>query len=359
VLLHSPGDYEVAADLAAPGNIGTEKSWLRWEAMRRGAALHGGPVTVSLTAAHSGVLAPSSEANRNWNLHTLTLMELAGMIRLHWTRVTAVPDGLSEEGLAAYFDAHFQKVHVEVLQSDLDNEEVFKARLTQTRKQSGDASAASLASVIALIGHETCYNQMFARAYALHQPNGDVVHVDVRCGGCPTCRRAGLAPWSDRTVLSPPYVSRATSPVPSPLRGLFRSHGECSITFDSQPRTPWGELEALLGRLIEGGVRLLVLPVDARRVIERLHRRTLASWFATETLEAWFQRDRPPPMVTAVVLPPGTPEVQVGLLLRHRSETNALLVVHDFDQCGPPDSKHQLREIIRPSIDVATAMGRI
>jgi hypothetical protein len=83
-------------------------------------------------AAWSGIAFPASAANRNWNLHTLTLMELAGMIRMRWTPPADPPEFSSDEDLADYFETHFQQVNVEVLQGDLSTKEVFGRRLGES-----------------------------------------------------------------------------------------------------------------------------------------------------------------------------------------------------------------------------------
>jgi superfamily II DNA/RNA helicase len=359
LLIHSPSDDEVALNLSRRGNIGPEKAWLHWEAMRRGSTGSGSKITVSLTAAHPGIFAPASEANRGWNLHTLTLMELAGMIELHWSPPSlAPPDSATDEEIQELLLAQFETVEVEIKQGDL-HEQMFKQRILDARELSGGAATASLALMQTLLSHQdVCFNQTFGNAYRLNRSNGDVLHVDVHCGGCAASRHAHEIPGQHGP--SPfPYVSRRQQAPPRLLEGLLRSGRSCSITYFSAASAPWGELEAVLRRLIEAGVQLLVYPFDGQRTVGHIGQLRRSEWLATELLPTWIDRLAPPPMVTAVVLPPACDDYEVRRLLRHRDDLDALIVIHDASQRGPESTKWLLRELISPSVDVSTALARI
>lgn len=360
LLIHSPADRQVAQRLSAQDNIGPDKAWLRWRAMHDGSATVHGRLSVSLTAAHHAVVAPSSDANLSWNLHTLTMMELAGMVRLHWSPPLAVPKTESDADIEAFYEAHFKRVQIDVLHGDLDDEELFKSRFVQARQRSGGAAVASLAKLETLVDHlQTCHNALFAHAYTLHPSTGDVAHVDVRCGGCPVCRSTGKLPWSGGTRLPSPYLSRSHRAKPAQLLPLLGIGNSCSITYIGTLAASWDELEPLIRRLVDGGIRLLVVPVDGRRIVERMTQRAGVAWFAAEMLGSWLDRDWPSPLASVVVLPPDAGEVALQRILQARNEVDALVIIHEHHQRGPRRSKALLRELLRPSVDLATALGRI
>ena len=86
------------------------------KAMSAGAEIGFGTLIVSLTAAHPGIQFPAGELNRTWNLHTLTLMELAGMVRLHWSPPVEIQNSATEGEISEYFELHFHRLEVELLQ---------------------------------------------------------------------------------------------------------------------------------------------------------------------------------------------------------------------------------------------------
>jgi len=122
---------------------------------------------------------------------------------------------------------------------------------------------------------------------------------------------------------------------------------------------PWEQIEVLLRRIVEAGVQLLVVPVGGQQTLERCEERIRARWFASDLLGAWLASESPSPLHTAVVLPPDCGNDQVVRMLRHVGDVASLLVIHEFDQRGPSESKRFLREILRPSTDIVTALGRI
>ena len=122
---------------------------------------------------------------------------------------------------------------------------------------------------------------------------------------------------------------------------------------------PWEQIETLVRRLVEAGVQLVVMAVAGQQMLERCEGRIRSKWFASDLLGAWLARDLPSPLHTAVVVPPDTGNEQVVRLLRHVGTASSILVIHEFDQRGPIESKLFLREMLRPSTDIVTSLGRI
>jgi ATP-dependent DNA helicase RecQ len=358
VLIHSPADRRVARQLAASGDIGTEKSFLRWQEMIRGSTESGDYKTVNLTAAHPGVVAPSSEANRRWNLHTLASMERCGMIRLHWMRPPDVSRDASDEEVAELFELHNAKIDVEVLHGDLSDEGSFKRRFREKRSAAGGSADASRATVLGLLDDPTeCNNAVFARAYQLQRPNGDTCHVQTQCGGCPSCRATGRPLRLGRVAPEPYAYTPEMRPVTPALEQLVGDIGPCSITYEQSSEIPWGEIEPLVGRLIDGGVRCLVVPVRPSP-LDDLHEHSRERWLAVDDLRLWMSRWTPVRMATALVLPPDATSETVGKVL-DRTRRGISVIIHQSAAPGPVGSKLLLQETVRHRYDLADALRRI
>jgi hypothetical protein len=287
-------------------------------------------------------------------------MELAGMVQLHWSPPIQLPDSASEEDLADFFDVHFQQVEVEVLQGDLGNESTFKARFEQARRLGGNAAAASLTTMRGVLSDaRVCRNAIFARTYTLRLRNGDVLHVLRRCGGCPACRRVDLGPNRGADGGPEPYVSVAREQsVPARLEGLLTGKNACAIHYVGTS-IPWSELDVILERLIDGGSRLLVAPLDGQEVIRRHAADARSGNCATEELSSWLHRDRPSSVPTVVVVPPDYDESAIHKLLRHQQNLATMVIIHELEQRGPSETKLLLRELVTPSMSIAAALGKI
>lgn len=359
LVVHSPPDRLVAKKLAAPGNIGLVKSWRHWTAMRDGGIDRDGTLQVSLTSATADVTAPASDANKQWNLHTLTLMELAGMIRLRWRPPIEQHDFATDDAEREYFESLFSQLRVEVKQGDLQ-ESIFKQRISRVRQEGGTAAATGLQRVERLIdGQPRCHNAVFADAYTLHLSNGDVVHPARQCGGCPACRIGGRHPRTPSGPPVAPYVHGPALDVPPRLSRLLDRGPQLSVAYAGRLDRHSDMLEALIRRLLEGGVRLVVAADPGESGIREAMGRARVDWYSTEPLHAWLKRHMPARLVTLVLLPPKQSVADVEQLLKVRDEGIPCIVVHEATQAGPPWSKLLLREEVGNWLDLPAALGRI
>jgi hypothetical protein len=359
LVVHAPNDVRVAERLSSPGNIRANTAWMRWVAMRRGARVQPGRLVVSLRSAHPGIVVAAGDLNEDWNLHTLTVMELAGMIRLHWTPEAEVSDDADVEELQAYFDDLYHEVEVEVLHGDIDDEAVFRGRFERARGSGGDAATVGLDRVRAVIaGPGRCHNAVFAEAYRVTVPNRDVVVPERRCGGCPDCRARRLPPWTGDGSSLEPYVRARLRPAPlrlAPLLGQGRVGG---VTYTSPPQDSDQELESLLRRSADAGSQLLVTPLGIEQLASRVEG-SANTWVARDSLVAWLARERAQPLVTTVVLPSDLDPIDVAQVLRHAEDVPALILVHHARQPSVPGSKLLLRERVEPSTDLTSALRKI
>jgi ATP-dependent DNA helicase RecQ len=104
-VLWTDDDREVAGGMARARLIGDEKAWKHWARMRLG-KMHGDKsemMDIDLTAAHDDINCPWSDANRYWNLQTLSAMDRAGMIELDWPAPTKVPRDATDDEVEDLF----------------------------------------------------------------------------------------------------------------------------------------------------------------------------------------------------------------------------------------------------------------
>lgn len=354
IVVHEPRDEEVASGLASRQDIGSEKGWERWKSMRDGATTGDDGLVVSLRSIWNKDLNPAGEYNHSWNLHTLTLMELAGMVRLGWHNPPPASDELSEDQIKEHFQLHFNDVPLEVLQANL-TEQVFKNRLDMVRADAHGAARAGLESVLVLLkSSKECHNEKFADSFLLDLANNDRAMVAVSCGGCPDCRSRGLKPYNHSSSSFKPYWSERSPQVPKKIRPIVGGKSMTSVCFLPDSQEGWMQVGPLVQRLLDNGVQLLVLPHLGVDHVKQKALESKAQWFAVDTMRAWLGYTDSPPLVTAVVMPPDPEPGVVADVLAHRDIDVPIIVIHQSD-LKDPNSKLLVRELIR-SVDLSTAM---
>ena len=356
LVIHSPSDRRVASALASTDDIGAEKAWERWESMRATAEPTAEGVVVSLTAVRDPGQNPSSDLNRKWNLHTLTLMELAGMIETGWSAAPPPGEDLSEDEVLEHFEKEFQNLPVRIRQGDI-GEETFKQRLERARGKGADASKRALHAVFGLLElNSTCHNGVFAKSFELDMRNDDRVMTRRICGGCPACRSRGLTFSLADETRHFPYWAAVPKPTPRKLAGLFGNLSVCGVAVTRGADLPEMRASFVL-RLLSSGAELLVLPTaDAEDVRHRLSH-AHARWFGVESLDDWVSRLDIPPLVTVVVVPDGAQDHVVRELIARQSHGVPLIIIHD-SELRVPGTKHFLREVLN-SLPVGDAMRAV
>ncbi|MEV6638468.1 protein DpdF [Amycolatopsis sp. NPDC051371] len=271
VVLWTQADARVARQMSEARLIGDEKAWKRWTAMRLGAAT-GDRLEVDLTAATDDVTYPWSDANRYWNLQTLSGMDRAGMISLDWPTPPDVPADVSDDVMQEIFAAHRRSTAVRIKQSNLGNERAFRAQFRAAQSSSRGAASASLRSAMTLLnGTPGCTNSFLATHYRLHPESGLIASVR-QCGGCPHCRSAGGQPIAEKSSVPPLMAGNLTVAARPSLLRLAENGKLCIWTDDDQD----AEERELVRRLHALGVLVfasdddtLALPAGKRLWWER------------------------------------------------------------------------------------------
>jgi len=335
-VLWTDADRDVAADLARAKLIGDRRAWKRWQKMSLGNRTDG-MLTVDLTAFHEDVKFPWSDLNRYWNMHTLTAMDRAGMIKLDWPLPEDVPADASEDELQDHFARQRSSIRVEVLQGDLGHEETFRKRFRESQRLSRDTSSASVTSATEVVDGSIgcCINSYLARHYALHS-EGNIYPVAIQCGGCPHCRELHR---SVRILRDPPqsyFHGSLHSEPSSTLANLAVGGRICIWTEGPQP----DEEQELVNRLVEqhGIVTLLSekrwnpIPTTTRHL-----------WWE-QRFKDWLTSPRFLRVPLLVRVDTDTNASHLRRLLSRARQESMVVVLTDRDQPDPFDDRIQLRE---------------
>jgi superfamily II DNA or RNA helicase len=351
LVLWTDTDEQIAAQLAKARLIGPDLAWRRWRSMRTG-TWAGDRLTVDLRAEHDAVRYPWSEANRYWNTQTLASMERAGMIRRHWPEAPQVPQDTDEDELAAFFDGQRATAIVEVVDSDIGDQAVFRSRFVLGRRSSRGASAAALTAATSILaGLGECTNRFLARRYQLDDASGNVFPAAVACGGCPWCRQEGnkvTLPPSFDTMIS--GVARCEAD--SQLRALCADGRMCvrSDGLDTNAE------RTLLTRLLRHGVMAVVAP---RRDIGLASARYDGPWWIDDVY-GWSSQMTPPWLVPTVLWVDDTIDDSVlSLALAQLARQPLGVVLVEPNRPDPNNRKQYLHEAWTPTYSIDDLLRRL
>jgi superfamily II DNA/RNA helicase len=250
-------DLRVARTLARQRLITADKGWPRWQAMRMGKQLRmeGEPLHWYVDAERPPVgITSKSEANYLWNLRTLILMQMAGMIRLSID--DRVPESTSTDWM--------RWIGVDIrIPSIVNNEGAWRAAFVKRREPRLRDGKRELASVLRLMDGKSRYADIFAGIYA--PPQGSAAAAT---GFDSVTRREGVA---DDSV--PPVCPSVTSWPESSIPKILE-HLSTRLFFYSEA-TSARRLEALLIGLVAKGFYDLELPpyLITSRLVREIGRR--------------------------------------------------------------------------------------
>ena len=353
LVLWTDSDLDVARQLTEARLIGADKAWKRWNRMLLG-TWEGSRLTVDLTAKHDDVKYPSSEANRYWNAQTLGAMDRAGMIQLHWPERPDVSEDATEDDLRELFDSYRASAMVEVLQSDLGTESIFRERFMRGRLAATTASSASLKSAGDLVaGISECWNVYLARHYRVVDDGGNIFPVTVQCGGCPDCRATGRGLRLVREPVQPLIAGFVRVPAVGLLAALANRGRLCVWTVGQSAAAE----QTLTDRLVRHGVVALVSsqawsPQPGGPARDRV-------WWS-ERISEWLRWDGGPWQVpTLLRVTDDLDDVVLGRALEQLARQSLGIVLTPRDRVDPSNPKQSLSEAWSPSFFIDDLLRRI
>lgn len=349
--LWTDADQLVADELARARLIGADKAWQRWRSMRRGGAWEGDRLTVSLTAAHTGVQYPWSDANLYWNTQTLAAMERAGMIRRYWPESAQTPQDADEEELADFFDAQRTTATLEVLHNDIADESLFRERFHHGRQASYAATSAALdAAIHVLQGRPGCTSRYLASRYELDDADRNVFPMAVACGGCPACRQSGTRPF-DVPALDTMASGQVMRAADDHLQSLAPEGRLCVRTDGLDPRAE----RTLLARLARHGVIQLIAPRP-----DTVPRSGANSpWWVAKVREWCAGPDEPWWVPTALWIDATVDDDVLALALSRLAKQPFGILVVSSHRLDPNNPKQYLHEAWTPSYSIDDLLRRL
>lgn len=199
LLLHTETDHAQARDLAFPKLISDEKGYERWIGLITNAVRHTRMpdvswVDLSILPAH---LRMQSEASREWNVRSLTLMARAGLIEL-----VALSTRNQEHDEAPQRLGDVTHAAIRILHDGHRQLEVFNVCMARARLEVRQAAERGFAAIQAVAAGRLEISEALTQMYSVN--NSPWVPISVCCGGCPKH-------WDDREErvrFRPPQVER-------------------------------------------------------------------------------------------------------------------------------------------------------
>ena len=313
------GDDQRAYDVTRPARITLEKALSRWEGMQNTRRLLPGRGDFVLLDTN----APPSKkpdmyrglSNREWNEHTLLLMQRAGLIRIADTRDETdlqAPDEPDKTTASRDDDPSWLLVDLPKPQvTSYPRGDLFRTAFEEKREEEVKEIRRKLKEMVRLFrsfasGTATrCLAYAFAEVY----PGSALA-----CGGCPVCRKEGQAPYLQPMPLDTEYAL-----APSPGRFLQKDFEEIMgqkkrINLIAEDLLDAQQLEALqqvLAYLVGTGFQQLILPtilIDNSTWLQGMVRKLAqhASIPHVVTPEKWIAKGKDQPLCpvpTVVVYP--------------------------------------------------------
>ncbi len=264
------GDFQKAQSMTRTARITAAKAIPRWEGMQ---------ATQRFVSGHSDVVlldtnaAPSENqemyqgpSNREWNEHTLLLMQRAGLIDITDTRdENALPGSSSVESSAATPGSNSAWLQVQLLcphVTSYPRSSDFLTAFDLTRQRESEDVKKALQKTLRIArsyaenSASHCLSQLFAEAYP---------QSALACGGCPVCRREKRFPYARPLPLdiesvslpSPPHFEHAA------LEELMGWRNRINVILDEPcDIATLKETNFLLQGLVRAGVQQLILPME-------------------------------------------------------------------------------------------------
>lgn len=179
LLLFEAQDIPLARNIASPTLIGNDNGFDRWNLLlsksvpdATGQDLHWLDITV-----RPHHLKQDSDANKAWNLRTLTLMARAGLIEVH-----AVDAGVADVDAPIVVD-QLTRAAVRIVHPGHLSPGVFNRALDVARAETFGASERSVDLMIDVARHRHEMSAVLSELYTLHL-TGATVGVEACCAGC-------------------------------------------------------------------------------------------------------------------------------------------------------------------------------
>jgi ATP-dependent DNA helicase RecQ len=184
LLLYTEQDVEQARDMSDPTFIGNDLGYERWVAMLddpNRPTTADGEIWVNLNRLRAG-LSSQGKKNRTWNLRTLNLMAMAGLIEITGMSARA-PESITSSEDQEYTDAQVMFASVRIRHPNHRDVLVFDERMNAARNSMRQACNSGFSLMYRVAEAQIEISQALIQLYGLALPNhwGPVTAF---CGGC-------------------------------------------------------------------------------------------------------------------------------------------------------------------------------
>jgi hypothetical protein len=279
----TPDDKDLAFGMIKGERITSERAADRWEAMWRSKPRGGGDLwalDINAPPLTKGRELRRTEANREWNEHTLLLMQRAKMLQLLDSREAEIPYLQADD--KSNSDNTF-RLPVRLLNTEIaSNRDTFIASFEKTRQVELKEVQDALEDMRKLVENYARPTSMErCIAYTLRNLYPECT---LACGGCPVCRKQGRKAYFQKlpvrleVELPEPQAAYLQGELAERLGLKHRTRNRLNLFWEG-PRdfsTIVG-LDQFLQDLVQAGVQQLILPTEffespgrANRLVEQL-----------------------------------------------------------------------------------------
>jgi ATP-dependent DNA helicase RecQ len=187
----SPVDKAVARNLNEVTVISAERGWERWQRMQEAATMRAdGHLELDLDA-RPGDMREGYRRSRQWNLRTLNLMQVGGLVRLLYpsppTRAADEPTHEWASRLDAFYAAIGARLDVELVDGQVNHYDHWTAMVEGQRRTMLQQQRDLLDRMNEAIAGRVCMGQLLAGHYRANWHSGRL-GTQPYCRGCPYCR---------------------------------------------------------------------------------------------------------------------------------------------------------------------------
>jgi ATP-dependent DNA helicase RecQ len=360
-LAWSPDDLPVARSLNEQTVISAERGWERWQRMRQAATRQrGGVLDIDLDA-RPGDMREGFGRNQQWNVRTLNLMQVAGLIRLRTPQSPQLAPGEPKEQRVADLEDFYTtigtRMNVELVDGQVNNQRYWMQAVHHEREALLEQQRILLTRMRAVLDRRDCTGRILAEHYQARWQQGRLVTLPT-CRGCSHCRttiteREGLRGFSSLAPDPFPMVHAWSSNTQDPLAHLRSDSSWLSIWWDTPQQRDL--IPQLLERLIRRGLPILSGPGVNQRLARNLQAATFPSPVIVD-LDMDLLTTYGGPMI--VLLDDEATSLGEPLLARLLSPAPTYLL-HPVTVAAPERPLLRLVDLHKYHVSVATAFGAL
>jgi hypothetical protein len=283
----------------------------------------------------------SSQENQAWNVRTLTLMSRAGLIEIDSDKPPLRTNFESEEAYKKALELHRESRFICIRDEAHLNTQNWEHKVEPIRQQRQKWSYKNLQLMRDALRPKRCLSEILAEAYTIPTraiPEArKLVRVSPSCGGCPSCRKNGITPFSGIMPAPSPVWQNPKFFVGEELQRLLAEDKLLLIFYESVEERSWKRRSnRVLKWLIEQGIRNIVttqeLPSTFIKEVNRI----------SDAFICLFERYEPirmPRIPTLIFHPPGVPLPSIYLSEMNTSKAPRIILLPV--DTPDPDKEHR------------------